>query len=99
MQVRRPFRRAGGIAVSRVPAPVELSMESFRRGPRSCRPGRATPSHETIKILDGGVGGEVGFRGTYTVFRDSIEVTDGRDTVTARWSLDGERLRFTDVTP
>jgi hypothetical protein len=54
---------------------------------------------ETLKILDGGVGGEIGFNGTYTVFRDSIEVSDGVDTVTARWSFDGEWLRFSDVTP
>jgi TRAP-type transport system periplasmic protein len=54
---------------------------------------------ETLKILDGGVGGEIGFNGTYTVFRDTIEVSDNVDTVTARWSFDGERLRFTDVTP
>gem|GEM_PF-4461843 len=26
-------------------------------------------------------------------------MTDGVDEVTARWSFDGEQLRFTDVTP
>jgi TRAP-type C4-dicarboxylate transport system substrate-binding protein len=54
---------------------------------------------ETIKIVEGGVGGEIGFNGVYTVFRDTIEVSDDVDTVTARWSFDGEQLRFTNVTP
>jgi TRAP-type transport system periplasmic protein len=53
---------------------------------------------ETLTILDPG-SDEPGFKGTYSVFRDTIEVTDGVDVVTARWSLDGERLTFTDVTP
>jgi len=53
---------------------------------------------ETVTILDG-ANGEIGFKGTYTAFHDSIEVTDGVDEVTARWSFDGEQLRFTDVTP
>ena len=51
---------------------------------------------ETVTILDDG---EIGFKGTYTVFRDTLEVTDGRDKVTAQWSFAGEQLRFTDVTP
>lgn len=39
---------------------------------------------------------DVGFAATYTVFRDQIEAT-GPDTVNARWSFDGKRLRFTDI--
>lgn len=53
---------------------------------------------ETLTILDPG-SDEPGFKGTYSVFRDTIEVTDGVDIVTAQWSFDGERLSFTDVTP
>ena len=41
--------------------------------------------------------GEIGFRGTYTVFRDQIELTGPEDTVTARWSFDGRRLSFADI--
>ena len=45
--------------------------------------------------------GEIGFRASYTIFRDQIEARAGRlasgDTVTARWSLDGKTLRFSDV--
>ena len=41
--------------------------------------------------------GDVGFRGTYTVFRDQFEMTGSEDTVTARWSLDGKQLTFTDI--
>jgi hypothetical protein len=51
---------------------------------------------ETVTILDDG---EIGFKGTYTVFRDTLEVSDGVDEVTARWSFDGKQLRFTEVTP
>lgn len=53
---------------------------------------------ETLTIID--PGSDVpGFKGTYSVFRDGIEVTDGVDEVTARWSFVGGRLSFTDVTP
>ena len=41
--------------------------------------------------------GEVAFRGTYTVFRDQIELTGPEDTVTAHWSFDGGRLSFADI--
>ena len=51
----------------------------------------------TITIVE--PGGGIGFHGSYTVFRDRIEVTDNIDTVTANWSFDGEQLTFTDVTP
>jgi hypothetical protein len=50
----------------------------------------------TVTILDDG---EIGFKGTYTVFRDTLEVSDGVDEVTARWSFDGKQLRFTEVIP
>jgi TRAP-type C4-dicarboxylate transport system substrate-binding protein len=53
---------------------------------------------ETLTIVDPG-SDEPGFKGTYSVFRDTIEVTDGVDKVTARWSFAGERLSFTEVTP
>lgn len=52
---------------------------------------------EELTILE--PSGDVGFKGTFTVFRDQIEATDGRDTITARWSFDGEALTFTDVAP
>jgi TRAP-type C4-dicarboxylate transport system substrate-binding protein len=51
---------------------------------------------DQVTIRDGD---EVGFDGTYTVFRDDIEVTDGVDSFTARWSFDGTALAFTDVDP
>jgi TRAP-type C4-dicarboxylate transport system substrate-binding protein len=39
-----------------------------------------------------------GEKGTYTVFRDQIEVDVAEDvTITARWSLDGKTLTFTDI--
>ena len=39
-----------------------------------------------------------GEEGRYTVFRDQIEIHIGSDyTITARWSLDGETLTFTDI--
>jgi TRAP-type C4-dicarboxylate transport system substrate-binding protein len=41
--------------------------------------------------------GEVGFTGTYTVFRDQFEMTGPEDTVSARWSVDGDALTFTDI--
>jgi hypothetical protein len=48
-----------------------------------------------------GPDGEIGFRARYTVFRDKIEARAYRlasgDTVNARWSFDGQELRFTDV--
>jgi TRAP-type C4-dicarboxylate transport system substrate-binding protein len=53
---------------------------------------------ETLTILQPTTG-DVGYSGSYTVFRDQIEVSDGADTVTANWSFDGEQLTFSDVTP
>jgi TRAP-type C4-dicarboxylate transport system substrate-binding protein len=45
-----------------------------------------------------GPDGEVGEEGDYTVFRDQIEVHIAEDyTITARWSLHGKTLTFTDV--
>jgi TRAP-type C4-dicarboxylate transport system substrate-binding protein len=42
--------------------------------------------------------GEVGEQGSYTVFRDQIEVVFAQDfKIVARWSLDGDALTFTDV--
>ena len=39
-----------------------------------------------------------GEQGSYTVFRDQIEVDIAEDyTITARWSLDGKTLTFTDI--
>jgi TRAP-type C4-dicarboxylate transport system substrate-binding protein len=44
--------------------------------------------------------GEIGFRASYTVFRDQIEARESEDfTLTARWSLDGNKLTFTDIRP
>ena len=40
---------------------------------------------------------EPGFEGLYTVFRDQITAEDSTDTITARWSLEGDTLAFTDV--
>lgn len=42
---------------------------------------------------------EIGFEGDYTVFEDRIEVSDGVETITARWALDGDQLVFSDVEP
>ena len=41
--------------------------------------------------------GDVGFAGNYQVFGDRVEVTDGSDTFTARWIVDGETLIFSDL--
>ena len=41
--------------------------------------------------------GDVGFSGTYTVFRDQFEMNGTEDTITARWSLDGKQLMFKDI--
>jgi len=54
-------------------------------------------SADSITIIE--PHGAVGFHGSYTVFRDRIEVSDNADTVTAKWSFDGKQLKFTDVTP
>ncbi len=43
--------------------------------------------------------GDVGFEGEYTVYDDRIEITDGSDTITARWSFDGSQLTFSEVEP
>lgn len=48
-----------------------------------------------LSIMD--AGDEIGFRASYSVFRDQIEAQGDPDTVTARWSFDGTRLTFTDV--
>jgi TRAP-type C4-dicarboxylate transport system substrate-binding protein len=40
---------------------------------------------------------DIGFRASYSTFRDQIEAQGEPDTVTARWSFDGAQLRFTDV--
>jgi TRAP-type C4-dicarboxylate transport system substrate-binding protein len=45
-----------------------------------------------------GPDGEIGFRASYTVFRDQITAEQSADyTITARWSLEGETLSFTDI--
>jgi TRAP-type transport system periplasmic protein len=45
-----------------------------------------------------GPDGEVGEQGSYTVFRDQIEVQLSPDyIITARWSFDGKALTFTDI--
>jgi Bacterial extracellular solute-binding protein, family 7 len=44
-----------------------------------------------------GPNGEPGFEASYAVFRDQITAQDAVDTVTARWSLEGETLTFSDV--
>jgi TRAP-type C4-dicarboxylate transport system substrate-binding protein len=49
-----------------------------------------------LSILDP-PGYEIGFLARYSVFRDQIEAKGNPDTVTARWSFDGTRLRFTNV--
>jgi TRAP-type transport system periplasmic protein len=44
---------------------------------------------------------EIGWDGTYSVYRDRIVLTNPSDgyEVTARWSFDGKNLHFTDVGP
>jgi TRAP-type transport system periplasmic protein len=45
-------------------------------------------------------GARIGFRGTYSIYRDRIVATGNNgDVVTARWSFEGSQLRFTDVKP
>ncbi|HET6712747.1 MAG TPA: TRAP transporter substrate-binding protein DctP [Actinomycetota bacterium] len=45
-----------------------------------------------------GPDGEVGGQGSYTVFRDQIEIQFASDyIITARWSLEGDTLTFADV--
>jgi hypothetical protein len=63
-----------------------------------------TPTGAFTMIFDAGEwtqlgpNGEVGEQGSYTVFRDQIEVYISQDfKITARWSLDGDALTFTDV--
>jgi TRAP-type C4-dicarboxylate transport system substrate-binding protein len=41
--------------------------------------------------------GQIGFRASYTVFRDQIDVEGDGDHFTARWAFDGETLNLTDV--
>jgi hypothetical protein len=41
--------------------------------------------------------GDVGFDGEYQVFGDRVEVTDGTDTFTARWSVEGGALVLSDL--
>ena len=54
-------------------------------------------------VLDSGAltviepNGHRDFEGSYTVFRDQIEIRDAEGTLTAQWSLDGESLTFTDL--
>jgi TRAP-type C4-dicarboxylate transport system substrate-binding protein len=47
----------------------------------------------------GGRGGrqEIAWRGTYTVFRDRIELNDAGSTMTARWTFDGTNLTLADL--
>jgi hypothetical protein len=48
-------------------------------------------------ILDGEPNDD-GEKGTYTVFRDQLEVNFAEDfTITAHWSLGGKTLTFTDI--
>ncbi len=56
----------------------------------------------TLEFTDGTVilrepNGEVGFDAPYTVFRDMFEAVGDPDTLTARWTFDGTRLRFRDL--
>lgn len=45
-----------------------------------------------------GPDGEIGLRGSYTIFRDQIETYIAWDyTITAHWSFDGKTLTFTDI--
>ncbi len=41
--------------------------------------------------------GEVGFDGNYQVFGDRVEVTDGNDTFTARWTVEDGEMVLSDV--
>ena len=53
----------------------------------------------TLEFTEGTVilrepSGEVGFQAPYTLFRDKFEAVGDPDTLTARWTFDGTRLRF-----
>ncbi|MBA2767875.1 MAG: TRAP transporter substrate-binding protein DctP [Sporichthyaceae bacterium] len=41
--------------------------------------------------------GDLAFRGTYTVFRDRVEIVTSEDTLVANWERKGDRLRFSDM--
>ena len=56
----------------------------------------------TLEFTEGTVilrepSGEVGFQAPYTLFRDKFEAVGDPDTLTARWTIDGTRLRFSDL--
>jgi hypothetical protein len=56
----------------------------------------------TLELTEGTVilrepSGEVGFQAPYTLFRDRFEAVGDPDTLTARWTFDGTRLRFRDL--
>ena len=65
----------------------------------------AEPALHEMTLVDGSVqllvevNGtmEIGYVGTYDVFRDRIELTDALGTMTARWSFDGENLTFSEL--
>jgi TRAP-type C4-dicarboxylate transport system substrate-binding protein len=79
--------------------PPEASTDAFVTAGRyeSANTFALVVTATSLTILD--PSGEIGFKGRYTVAGDQIEVSDGLDTVIARWSFDGHQLTFTDVTP
>ena len=75
-----------------------VTKADYRKGGVSEEPG-AFPGVFRM-IFENGVDVTTGDgeQGTYTVFRDQIEVQFARDfIITARWSFDGKALTFTDV--
>jgi hypothetical protein len=63
---------------------------------------RAVVERDHIVIWQSSKGGpeESGFDGEISVFEDRVKFDDGGPApITARWSVDGDDLRFTDVTP
>ena len=57
-----------------------------------------TPGHLVLYESSDGAPEQIGLEADYSVYRDHIEFEDAAGgTMTMRWSLDGGRLRFTDV--
>ena len=102
---REPAPQAGGIPLGTYVATLTrrdtsgLDPSDPLAQPRSIR-FRAvfTPGHLVLYESLDGAPVDIGLEADYTVFRDRIELvlSDGAET-SMRWSVDGGRLRFTDI--
>jgi TRAP-type C4-dicarboxylate transport system substrate-binding protein len=102
---REPAAQTGGIRPGSYVATITrrdtsgLDPSDPLAQPRSIR-FRAvfTPGHLVIYESYDGAAEDIGLEADYTVFRDRLELalSDGAET-SMRWSVDGGRLRFTDI--